>query len=135
MLPALATVDELSVRLSSPVRDADHGRAEAALGDASTLVRSETGLTWVDESDALEADIPDVVVTVVLACARRAFTGEVFRGSDLDGTSFVESPIGRPLYLTAAEKHALMDAIDGGGSGAFTISTIPADANVTEATS
>lgn len=130
MLPPLTTLEELEARLDDlPSREI--GRAEAALSDASTLVRTEVGLTWVDAEGALTA-VPDVAVMVTLQCARRAFVGEVFRGNDLDGTPFVESTIGRPLYLSKSEKAAL--ATITGNSSLFSVDVTRGDLDYFDST-
>lgn len=123
MLPSLATLEDLEARLDD-LPNREIARAEAALSDASTLVRTEVGLTWVDADGELTT-VPDVAVMVTLQCARRAFVGEVFRGQDLEGTPFVESAIGRPLYLSKSEKAAL--ATITGNSSLFSVDVTRGD--------
>jgi hypothetical protein len=71
MLPLLATLDELEVRVGENVTDA--ARAEAILAAASTLVRAEVGRTWVDAAGDLVDDIPDAISQVVVEVAARVW--------------------------------------------------------------
>lgn len=72
-LPSLASLRELERRLGGSITDAsERDRASALLSDASTLVRHEAGRTWVD-ADGNLIDVPDIVVTIVLASAKRAW--------------------------------------------------------------
>lgn len=71
-LPALAAVGQLADRLGSAVTGtADQRRAQAALADASALVRQVGGTDWIDENGRAAA--PGPVVTVVLSAALRVF--------------------------------------------------------------
>lgn len=74
MLPALATVTDLEARLGldpESLTGGELGRAQAALADASALVRLEGGQTWVDDAGALTA--PDAIVRVTLGAAHRNY--------------------------------------------------------------
>lgn len=73
-LVPLTSVEELELRLGKTIPDgAERDRAEALLSDASTLVRHETGRTWVDAEGDLVADVPDLLVTITIAAAMRAW--------------------------------------------------------------
>lgn len=75
MLPALATLGDLEHRLGldeNTLQGADQRRAEAALDDASALVRDEARRTWVGTTGELEG-VPDVVHRVVLGAAYRNY--------------------------------------------------------------
>lgn len=75
MLPALATLADLEHRLGldeGTLDGADEIRAQAALDDASALVRDEARQTWVNESNAL-AGVPDVIFRVTLGAALRNY--------------------------------------------------------------
>lgn len=104
MLPPLATSEELSARLGHGFDGDEVLRADAILDDASTLVRSEAGFTWVDEEEALE-DVPDVAVTVTLAAAQRAFRNpDGLLGETLGSYSYRAADGTLPgVYLTEAE--------------------------------
>jgi hypothetical protein len=72
MVPALATVSDLEERLGldpNSLVDGDYARAQAALADASTLVRMESRRSWVDDAGAITA--PDALIRVVLGAAMR----------------------------------------------------------------
>lgn len=71
-LPPLVDVTTFGEWLGLTLSGADETRAEAVLAAVSSLVRAETNLTWVDESEVLET-VPDSVHTVVLRVARRVF--------------------------------------------------------------
>lgn len=73
-LPPLATVTQLEERLGVPVgsiQGEDLTRAQRNLEDASNLVRSESGIPWVDSSGTPTA--PDTVVVVVLQMTKRVY--------------------------------------------------------------
>lgn len=120
MLPALAEIAEMETRLGKAIPTNQVARAQSALLDASTLVRSEVGQTWVDAERQL-TDIPDVARMVTLAVALRAYQGESIPGVPGLGERMVRSPNERPVYLTSAEKRALASLA--GNSGVFTLST------------
>lgn len=121
MLPALASLDDLLVRLGSTedeLTDVELARAQAALDDSSTLVRTEAGKTWVTD-DELDEDIPDVVVMVTLSVARRGLLNpDGYRQETLGDHSVT---YGGPdsLYLTDAEKGLIASAL-----GNFALGTI-----------
>lgn len=73
MLPAFATKEELDLRLPNGLDTDDEERADAVLEDASTVVRVEAGKSWVDGSNALLSDIPDIVKVCTLKLAVRTF--------------------------------------------------------------
>lgn len=109
-LPPLASVADLEARLPTGdlTESDDVRRAEAALADASALVRSEAGRTWVGDDDELDG-VPDIVTTVVLAVAQRRLNGSFTYGSD--GTA--QQDFG--LYLKRDERAAIRSAIGLGG--------------------
>lgn len=73
-LPAFASLDDLAARLGiAAFGDIDEARAQAALNDASALIRAETSpVTWITEGE-VDADLPEVISTTTLQVARRAF--------------------------------------------------------------
>lgn len=94
MLPPIATIQELRDRIQGGVPPADEARAEAALSDASVLIRQVAGLTW--EVDAP----PDVAVMVALHAAKRCFLNpDEVRSESIDNyaTSYGD------VYLTKDE--------------------------------
>lgn len=104
MLPAFATIDDLAARLPSDIAGPDDARAQAALDDASALVRSYAGKSWVTD-DVLDSDVPDIIVTVTVRCALRSFTNPSGVSQESAGpfsASYANSS--SDVYLTAAEK-------------------------------
>lgn len=105
MLPALAEVSDLEARLgldAESLTGADLTRAQAALDDASALVREETRADWVDPADLITAPAP--LVRVVLGAALRTY-----RNPDAEISQTV-GPFSRTLkssevgvYLTPSE--------------------------------
>jgi hypothetical protein len=74
-LPSLASVADLEVRIPVEVGSLaglDLTRAQAALDDASGLVRLYAGTDWVDE-DGVTITAPQVVKTVTVLAAKRAY--------------------------------------------------------------
>jgi hypothetical protein len=109
-LPPLADVLDLSDWIGEPItEEGDVGRAEGVLRLASALVRSYVGTTWVDESGALETDIPDGVADVVLQVAGRGYTNpDGWANESLDDWRGGQRPLQEwGLYLTASEKSIL----------------------------
>ncbi len=106
MLPALATLAELEARLGlddGTLTGADRARAQAALDDASALVREEAQQDFVAEDGSLT--VPDVVKRVVLGAALRSYRNPDAQIAEAAG------PFSRTLksaevsvYLTDAEK-------------------------------
>lgn len=73
-LPALATLDQLAVRLGLAAGELDDdARALAVLQDASVLVRNVTRRTWLNTEGTELLDVPDIVAMVVLSAAQRAY--------------------------------------------------------------
>jgi hypothetical protein len=107
MLPALATVADLEARLGldpDTLTGADKARAEAALNDASALVRYEARVDWVAE-DGLTTTAPDVVVRVVLGAALRDYRnpeGDISQTVGPFSRTIKASEVG--VYLTDAER-------------------------------
>jgi hypothetical protein len=103
-LSAFAEVDDLAARIPGGIKEDDEPRAQAALEDASALIRAETGMDW-------DSDCPDIVFTVTLWSARRSFenpaqlTQETVSG--WSGTFASASP---DVYLTSNEKRLVRKA-------------------------
>ena len=127
MLPALSDLEAMGARVVGGIDADDEPRAQAALDDASALVRYEAGLTWVDASDVLDDDIPDIVVTITLAVAIRAFLNPAdgVTSEQIDGYSAGYNAGG--LYLTKAEKAALNGLPGAGTPGLTTLATTRSD--------
>lgn len=106
-LPPLAGLDELERRLPQGriAEGEDEVRAGAALEDASTLVRAEAGVDWVDDAGNLTA-VPDPVVTVVCAVAARAMNTSFRFGADSE-----TGPAESGLFLKATERALIRSAL------------------------
>lgn len=121
MLLPLASRVQFAARLPSGVAAADEARADAVLEDASALVRAEAGKTWVT-GDALDTDLPDVIVSIVIACAKRAFVNpEDLESVGVDG----HTARFRDVYLTKNERRLVRQAA--GRTGLWTQSTTRLD--------
>lgn len=109
MLPALATFSDFAARFGT---DADATRVQAILLDASTVVRSAAGLTWVDEDNALSG-VPDEAVTVTLWVAKRAYDNpDGYVSETLDGYSYRAADGTLPgVYLTKSEAQMIRRAV------------------------
>lgn len=70
-LPPLSEVSDLEVRLRRTLEGEEIAAAAAALADASSLARAEGRQDWWTAEGGLT--VPDAVVTVVLAAAKRVF--------------------------------------------------------------
>lgn len=102
----LADVAALEERLGVSLSGADVTRAAALLSDASALVRSEAGRTWLDADGALE-DVPEVIAAVVLAAALRGWHNPAGVQSERVGDYGVVYGIGATistLRLTSDER-------------------------------
>ena len=113
-LPPFATVEDLEARLGVVL--AEHGpdleRAAAALDDASALVRN-AGIDWVDDHGELVDDLPDIVFSVTLAAALRAYqnpTGAERQAVGDVSVSYSSAGEGGGVYLTRAERTAIRKA-------------------------
>ncbi len=119
-LPPLASLEALGLRLGVSLLDAhdaptvpDGVRALAALEDASALVRAEGAKSWVDAHDELLLNIPDVIVSITLAVAYRAFRnpdGTTQAAMGDVSVSFSREGIGGSIFLTRAEQRAVRRA-------------------------
>lgn len=113
--PALATVDDVAVRLGQDITDP--GQAQARLEDASEIVRAYAGVTWLnDDEDTLvdvPAQIPGVVAQMVERAARNP-TGVVQTqeqtGPFMQSLSFGADAAAR-LYLTRHNKMVIRSAV------------------------
>lgn len=115
-LPAFATLEEFEARLVGALAEDsdDEERAQAALDDVSALIRVEAGKDWVTDDDppVLADDIPDIVKTVTIRAALRAYnnpTGTESRTHSLgqfsESESFADSS--SDVYLTSSERRLI----------------------------
>jgi hypothetical protein len=121
----LASVAELSKRLGQTLTGVDHDRAYAALQDASALIRTEAGKTWIDDHDELE-EVPGIIESICIASAHRAFRNP-------DGTtqtsigdvsiSFRREGNASSVFLSKQERMAIRKAVGKSGSSSVTMVT------------
>lgn len=125
MLPSLATVEQFEVRIPGGVEVGDYARAQAALDDASSLVRTEASVTWVNAAGEL-FEVPDVAVTVAIAAARRAFVNpDMIASESIQDYSTTFSSSSSDIYLTKAERLAIRRIT--ARSGLWTLATTRTD--------
>ncbi len=125
--PPLATVENLSDWIGEPIEagEADYKRAEAVLRVASTLIRKETGRTWLNTAgDAVADDLPDEIYQVCVQAAARKFTNpddyEQERQDDFYGSKKVEEA---GVYLTESERRMIAEYAADQHGGLRTIQT------------
>jgi hypothetical protein len=113
MLPSLVDLETLGERLGVTI-DADSPdgiRAQAALDDASALIRQAASYNWATvDGDMLT--VPDIIVAIACAVAYRAFknpTGATQASVGDVSVSFSGSP-GGAVYLTKNEHAAVRKA-------------------------
>lgn len=128
MLDALASLEQLEDRMG-PIEN--EAAAQAALEDASALVRAEAGLDWEDE------DPPDVIVVVVLAAAARGLRNPDAAQSEGIGAynvTYAAVTLGG-VWLTTNERRVIRRAVRGSGFNSIElespwqpeVSTVPVD--------
>lgn len=122
-LPAFASLEDLASRIPAGIAVADEARAQAALDDASALIRLEAGKDWA-EGDELDPDIPPIVVTVTTAVARRAFVNPDGLTQETTGPFSVSvSNASADIYLTKTERALLRRA-----AGRFELTSVRVEA-------
>lgn len=124
MNPPFATLAELAERLGTVLDEhaADGQRALAALVDASELIRSEGGKTWLDEHGEVLAELPAIIASITLAVAYRAYTNPSGTSQSSVGdvsVSYAREGVAGAVYLTRAERRAVRRA-----AGATPIGTV-----------
>lgn len=98
-VPPLASVHDLVDRLGREIDDAERARAEAALADASALVREEARQEWA-------AGAPAAVEAVVLTAALRVMRNPEGISSETIGPySYRRREQDVDVYLSEAEKN------------------------------
>lgn len=122
--PALAQVSALELRLgleTGSLQGADLARAQAALDDASALVRAEAGKPWLDENNVVTA--PAEVLTIVVKASLREFKNpDGFTSEQLGDYSYRTDNVGG-VYLTDDERRIVRTAAGVGGQGLYTVRT------------
>lgn len=121
----LASTDQFADWLGVTLTGSDLTRADSILVAASSLVRSEAGRTWEDET------VPDDVVAVVLQAAERKYrnpAGETQKTVGDVSVSYGNSAaVG--LYLTDDEKIVVRRYRETASGGLWTLRTTRTDPN------
>lgn len=113
---SLATLEELEARIPGGIPTADEARAQAALDDASVLIRAAAGTDWAGSTP------PAVAKMVCLSAARRSFINpDAVRSQQLDGYGVTFSSSSPDVYLTKEERRLIRGSV--GKSGLGVIST------------
>lgn len=135
-MKALAEVSALELRLgleTGTLQDTDLARAQAALDDASALVRAEAAKAWLDAEDNVTA--PAQVITIVIKAALREFKNpDGFTSEQMGDYSYRTDQSGG-VYLTDDERRIVRQAAGAGAYGAWTVRTPSAFDTTTEADS
>lgn len=125
MLPPLASVTSLGLRLGITLAGADADRAAAVLDDASALIRAEAGTAWVDEAEQLSG-VPAVAESIALAVAYRAYRNPdgVSQTSLGDASVSYDRGTGQAaVYLTRDERRAVRRAAGTTAVGAIELAS------------
>lgn len=134
-LPPLADLNALQDRLGRNDLVDVHGapiapegvRAQAALEDASSLVRAEAGKSYTDEAHAvLDENIPDIIVSITLAASQRAFNnpqGATQASIGDVSVSFSRDGSAGTVFLTKAEQRAIRKAAGRNTFGSITLAS------------
>lgn len=120
-LPALVSLDDFALRLGG-IAAADEDRAQAALNDASALIRAEAvSEDWVDDDGGLE-EVPDVIVTICVAVAIRAFRNpDGVRQETIGNYSVAYADTTTAVYLTHGERREIRRAVGITGLGSISL--------------
>lgn len=124
-LKSLADVAAIELRLgfeTGTLQGPDLARAQAALDDASALVRAEAGKSWVD-TDGTTITAPAQVLTIVVKAALREFKNpDGFSSEQMGDYSYRTDHTGG-VYLTDDERRIVRQAAGAGAYGAWTVRT------------
>lgn len=115
MAEPLATVQELEVRLGEPLTGGQLAMAEAALNDASAVVRAY-GLPWPDPSTA-----PDIARSITLSAAERRMRNPEGYRSEIEGSYQYHRPASAPLGVELTKGEIRMLAAAGGLGGVYSV--------------
>ena len=127
VLPTLASVDDLDARTPGGLEAGDFTRAQAALEDASAMVRSVAGKTWTTDGD-LDDDVPHVALLVTVTVARRILANpDGYDQASIDDFSFSIPNASSDVYLTRSERAAVRSAA--GKTGLWSLSTTRLDSS------
>lgn len=125
-MASIAALSSLEVRLGIPegsLSGVDKARAEAALEDASILVREAAGQAWTDAAGALPA--PETAVTVALRAALREYRNP--QGFTTEGLGDYSYQLGEGYqsgaYLTDDERAMIRSAVGATSPGLGSVRT------------
>lgn len=116
-LPPLAEVSDLEDRLGRPLNDAESARAEAALEDASALVREEA------RRDFAEGAPPAVQAVVLTSSLRVMRNPEGYVAEQIGSYSYRRKEDDTAVYLTPAEKAIVGRYRQASGTGLWSLGT------------
>lgn len=120
--PTLADIWQLQQRIPGGLDDSDLPRALAALEDASSWIRVEAGVDWLDDDGNLES-VPGAVVSVCCTVARRVLDNpEGIMQMSVAQYSEGRSNASSDVYLTKQEKAIVRKAA--GTAGGLTAVTL-----------
>ena len=104
--PPLVTFDDVADRLGDPIDDIDANRLDAAIDDASALVRTVARQTWLNDAETAVEDVPDAIVTVVANVARRGYRNPLGIVHETEGpfSARYGEDAAQGIYLTDAER-------------------------------
>jgi hypothetical protein len=103
-LPPLADLASLRDRISGGIDSDDEPRAVAALEDASTDVRDASGQDWVNPDGTLMTALPEVLVRITRAVAKREFLNPDGLASETE----TEGPYSRSVTRAASKNGSLL---------------------------
>lgn len=106
-LPLLVTVDALESWLATTFSDAQTTRAGAVLSNVSALVRSEAGLTWVEDDGETLSTVPAEVTAVTLQVATRVWANPAGLRQESTTDYAASHGPGYGLYLLPEERALL----------------------------
>ena len=111
-LPAFAELADLEARLGRTFEEdsADETRAQAALDDASALIRIEAGVDW-DSIEAVDEIYRDAIVAITVAIARRVMENpEGAQSATVGDASISFGEISSDVFLKATERRLILKA-------------------------
>lgn len=103
MVPPLVRLSDVEARLGETYDAAEIARPMAIVDDASALVRTEAGQTWLDGNGELTA-VPPTIAAVTLRVAIRAIENpEGFTNESGGDYSYTRKGVEDGVYLTNRE--------------------------------
>lgn len=118
----LADLAGMEVRLRRALSDAEATAAEAAIDDATALVRAETGRTWLDENGTPDPQVAGIVLSVALRAFRNpeGFSSQTV-GSWTGTVGGGGQDVASGVYLTTHERRQLQSLMGAGGLVSLTV--------------